>query len=79
MATIQIRNVPDKVHQKVKARAAKKGISLSAYLKEEIERLAAKRTWEDFEALRLKLKPSRLDVDEMTAWIRQERDERGGN
>ena len=36
---IQIRNVPDDVHRKVKARAALAGMSLSEYLLREIERL----------------------------------------
>jgi plasmid stability protein len=36
---IQIRNVPDEVHRKVKARAALAGMSLSEYLLQEIGRL----------------------------------------
>jgi plasmid stability protein len=36
---IQIRNVPDEVHHKVKARAALSGMSLSEHLLQEIERL----------------------------------------
>ncbi len=38
---IQIRNVPDAVHRKIKARAAQSGMSLSDYLLAEIERIAA--------------------------------------
>jgi len=38
---IQIRNVPDAVHRKVKARAAQSGMTLSDYLPGEIERIAA--------------------------------------
>ncbi len=38
---IQIRNVPDAVHRKVKARAAQAGMTLSDYLRAEIERIAA--------------------------------------
>ena len=37
---IQIRNVPDAVHRKVKARAAQSGMTLSHYLLAEIERIA---------------------------------------
>jgi len=37
---IQIRNVPDAVHRKVKARAAQSGMTLSDYLLAEIERIA---------------------------------------
>ncbi len=38
---IQIRNVPEEVHRKVKARAAEAGMTLSDYLLAEIERIAA--------------------------------------
>ena len=37
---IQIRHVPDALHRKLKARAAREGMSLSAYLLAEVERLA---------------------------------------
>ncbi len=45
--TIQIRGVPDKVHGKLKARAAKEGISLSTYLLKEITRLAERPTMQE--------------------------------
>lgn len=38
---IQIRDVPDQVHSTLKARAAREGMSLSDYLKRELERTAA--------------------------------------
>jgi plasmid stability protein len=38
---IQIRNVPDALHQKLKVRAAELGKSLSDYLLDEIGRIAA--------------------------------------
>jgi hypothetical protein len=37
---IQIRDVPDQVHSTLKARAAREGMSLSDYLKRELERTA---------------------------------------
>lgn len=37
---IQIRNVPDKTHRRLKARAASEGMTLSDYLLREIQRLA---------------------------------------
>jgi plasmid stability protein len=37
---IQIRNVPDALHRKLKARAAEEGLSLSDYIMEELRRLA---------------------------------------
>ena len=38
---IQIRNVPDAVHRKVKARAAEAGMTLSDYLLAEVERISS--------------------------------------
>lgn len=37
---IQIRNVPEATHRKLKARAAMEGMSLSEYLLKEVERVA---------------------------------------
>jgi hypothetical protein len=42
--TIQIRNVPDSLHRKLKARAAMAGMSLSAFLLAEIRTLAERPT-----------------------------------
>ena len=44
---IQIRNVPDALHRKLKARAAVAGTSLSDYLLAEIGRVAALPTREE--------------------------------
>lgn len=44
---IQIRNVPDALHRKLKARAAMAGQSLSDYLLTEIDRVAALPTREE--------------------------------
>ena len=44
---IQIRNVPDSLHRKLKSRAAIVGKSLSDYLLAEIKRVAALPTRED--------------------------------
>jgi len=41
---IQLRNVPDTLHRKLKARAAMEGKSLSDYLLEEIQRSAERPT-----------------------------------
>lgn len=40
MKHIQIRNVPDHLHRRLKARAAERGMSLSEYLLAEIRRSA---------------------------------------
>jgi plasmid stability protein len=41
---IQIRNVPDDLHRTLKVRAAKAGMTLSAYLLSEIEQVAERPT-----------------------------------
>lgn len=38
---VQIRDLPDDVHRTLKARAAHTGVSLSEYLRQELERVAA--------------------------------------
>jgi plasmid stability protein len=44
---VQIRNVPDALHRKLKARAIDSGQTLSDYLLVELERLAARPTREE--------------------------------
>ena len=44
---VQIRNVPDRLHRTLKARAADAGQTLSDYLLAELERLAARPTREE--------------------------------
>ena len=44
---VQIRNVPDALHRKLKIRAADSGQTLSDYLLAEIERLAVRPTREE--------------------------------
>ncbi len=41
---VQIRDVPDEVHRRLKARAAAAGMSLTAYLREVLERSATRPT-----------------------------------
>ena len=70
---IQVRNVPDAVHRKIKARAAQSGMTLSDYLLAEIERITALPTREEMLARlharpRVKLKTSAADI------IRNERE-----
>lgn len=40
MAVIQIRDLPDEVHTQLRVKAAEAGLSLSAYLRRELETLA---------------------------------------
>jgi len=42
MANVQIRDVPDDVHRELRARAAAAGMSLSEFLRGELERVAAR-------------------------------------
>jgi len=44
---VQVRNVPDEVHRKLKSRAALAGMSLSDYLLREIERSLERPTREE--------------------------------
>jgi plasmid stability protein len=75
MANIQIRNVPDNLHRKLKARAALMGLSLSDYLLREVEEIALRPTMQEFlERLR---KRERVYLTESPAdIIRAERDSR---
>ena len=52
MTMIQIRNVPEKIHRKIKSTAAMEGLSLSAYLLREISRHAERPS---FNAIRERL------------------------
>lgn len=47
---IQIRNVPDDLHRRLKSLAALAGMSLSDYLLNEIRKVAEQPTWEEFRA-----------------------------
>jgi antitoxin FitA len=49
-AMIQIRNVPDTLHRRLKSRAALAGMSLSDYLLSEIREVAARPTLEELRA-----------------------------
>ena len=57
---IQIRNVPDHLHRKLKARAADQGLSLSDYLLAEIEQLGARPTPEEIKERLRRLPPLKL-------------------
>lgn len=48
---VQVKGVPDAVHRTLKARAALRGQTLSDYLRAEMERLAARPSPEELEAL----------------------------
>lgn len=77
MAMIQIRNVPDETHRKLKARAALAGQSLSDYLKRELDRLAERPDRDELIERLAALPPVERSEDPVEA-LREERDGRSG-
>lgn len=74
-AMIQIRNVPDALHRKLKARAALMGKSLSDYLLQSIAELAERPSVEEWRARLRTREPVDLG-DETVDFLRAEREER---
>ena len=72
---IQLRNVPDDLHTKLKARAAANGMSLSDFLIAEAKRLAEQPTLEEMRA-RLAALPPVKPKTSAAKMIREERDRR---
>jgi antitoxin FitA len=54
---IQVRDVPDSVHSLLKARAAREGISLSDFIKRELERVAERPSMQEWLELTRQAKP----------------------
>jgi plasmid stability protein len=74
-AMIQIRNVPDALHRKLKSRAALAGMSLSDYLLQQIREVAERPTIEEMRARLARRSPVTLSIDTADA-VRAERDSR---
>ncbi len=72
---IQLRNVPDELHRKLKARAANAGMTLSDFLIREARLVAERPTLEEMRRRLEALPPVRLDVS-VADIIREERDRR---
>ncbi len=72
---IQIRNVPDALHRKLKARAALEGLSLSAYLMREAQRAAERPTLGELRERLLGRAPATVHEPPARA-LRAERDRR---
>ncbi len=70
---IQIRNVPDDLHRKLKVRAAQKGMSLSEYLLTEAQKIAEVPTLEELAERIRRLPPVKTSEDSATV-IRRFRD-----
>jgi plasmid stability protein len=67
MSMVQIRNVPPELHRALKARAAQAGLSLSAYLLEELQALALRPTMREWAREVRALEP--VEVSERPASI----------
>jgi len=72
---IQLRNVPDALHRKLKARAALEGLSLSDYLIAEVRRSAERPTVSELRERLARRTPVQPDVPPGEA-VRAERDAR---
>jgi antitoxin FitA len=68
---IQIRNVPDEVHRTLKVRAATEGLSLSDYIKRDLEELAQQATIEEVFASARALGESGVTAEEIVSDLRQ--------
>ena len=72
---IQIRRVPDELHRQLKARAALQGMSLSDYLRREVELIAERSTLAEIKE-RLAGLPAVNPIVPPAEVIRAERDKR---
>lgn len=54
---IQVRDVPEQVHRTLKARAAREGMSLSDFIKRELERSVERPTMREWLELTAQTKP----------------------
>jgi antitoxin FitA len=72
---IQIRDVPDEVHRTLKVRASAEGLSLSDYIKRDLEQLAKQATIEDVFASARARGESGITTEELVAGIRASRGE----
>ncbi|HTQ81257.1 MAG TPA: hypothetical protein VMM92_14765 [Thermoanaerobaculia bacterium] len=72
---VQIRNVPDELHRKLKSRAALAGMSISEYLLRDLERALERPTREELLA-RLRNRQSVEPVESIATAVRAEREGR---
>ena len=71
---IQIRNVPDDLHRKLKIRAAERGMSLSDYLRAELEEIADLPTLEEWVS-RVRARPPVQTTESAAEVIRRFRED----
>ena len=72
---IQLRNVPDSLHRRLKSRAAMAGMSLSDYLISEIKEVADRPTLAEMRERLHQREPIAITVD-TARLVREERDSR---
>ena len=72
---IQVRNVPDAVHRKLKSRAALEGMSLSDYVLREMQHLAERPTMKELAERIAHRTPVKYHISPAEI-IREERDRR---
>ena len=71
--TIQVRDVPDDVHELLRVRAAQADLSLSEYLRREVSLLARRPTPEDFLAAVAARPEVTVSADDIVASVHAER------
>jgi plasmid stability protein len=75
MPLLQIRDVPDETLRTLKARAAERGVSLTAYVRDELERLAIRPTNSDVvRSLAARRREDGPSLQEIVAEIRRTRE-----
>ena len=72
---LQVRNVPDDIHETLKRRAAEAGMTLSSYVLRELDRLAKRPTMDEIFD-RVRARGGSFTLEEAAADIRALRDER---
>lgn len=72
---IQVRDVPDSLHGTLKSRAAREGMSLSDFIKRELERVAERPTMREWleDTQRAKPIPSKRTAAQVIRELREER------
>lgn len=71
--TIQVRDVPDDVYRTLRIRAAEAGLSLSDYIRRDLERSAARPTVDELAARVAARGPSALRTSTVLAALHQSR------
>jgi plasmid stability protein len=72
---IQVRNVPDEMHRRLKMQAAIEGISLSDFIKRELGAVSGLLTFEELDARVRARGPSKVKSESIVEIIRESRGE----